>query len=78
MQIINHNYNMDRRWSGERRMILLNEHDLSLYERMATELRQVAADLRSRPNEFAHTSVSAKRLEAYATAIDTNLRVEVA
>ena len=59
-------------------MILLNEHDLSLYERMATELRQVAADLRKRQNELALTSGSASRLEAYASAINTNLRVELA
>ena len=59
-------------------MILLNEHDLSLYERMATELRQVAADLRKRQNELAQKSGSASRLEAYASAINTNLRVELA
>ncbi len=59
-------------------MILLNEHDLSLYERMATELRQVAADLRKRPNDQAPTSGAASRLEAYASAINTNLRVELA
>ena len=69
---------MDWGWIGERRMILLNEHDLSLYERMATELRQVAADLRKRPNEQARKTGAASRLEAYASAINTNLRVELA
>ncbi len=59
-------------------MILLNEHDLSLYERMATELRQVAADLRGRQNELAAKPGTANRLEAYASAINTNLRVELA
>ena len=59
-------------------MILLNEHDLSLYERMATELRQVAAELRNRQNEPVPYSSAANRLEAYASAINTNLRVELA
>lgn len=59
-------------------MILLNEHDLGLYERMAAELRQVAADLRRHADEMPPQSGSAHRLEQYASAINTNLRVELA
>ena len=59
-------------------MILLNDHDLSLYERMAAELRQVAADLRRRQDEVAPQPGTAHRLEQYASAINTNLRVELA
>jgi len=59
-------------------MILPSDHDLSLYERMAAELRQVAADLRIRQHELSLDSGSAKRLEAYASAINTNLAVEQA
>lgn len=59
-------------------MILLNEHDLSLYERMATELRQVAAELRKHQSGPVPKSNAANRLEAYASAINTNLRVELA
>ncbi len=59
-------------------MILLNDHDLSLYERMAAELRQVAADLRRHQDEAPPQSVTAHRLEQYASAINTNLRVELA
>ena len=59
-------------------MILLSERELNLYERMAAELMQVAAELRERQGARSPHSLSANRLEAYATAIDTNLRVEVA
>ena len=59
-------------------MILLSERDLNLYERMAAELLHVAAELRMRQGALSPHSLSANRLEAYASAIDTNLRVEVA
>lgn len=57
-------------------MILLSERELSLYERMAAELLQVAAELRERQGGISPHSLSANRLEAYASAIDTNLKVE--
>lgn len=59
-------------------MVLLSERDLSLYERMAAELIQVAADLRRRQDELSPGPGNASRLEAYASAINTNLRVELA
>lgn len=59
-------------------MILPSERDLSLYERMAAELLHVAADLRKRQHELSLESGTAKRLEAYASAIDTKLTVEQA
>jgi len=59
-------------------MILLNDHDVSLYERMAAELRQVAADLRRHQDEALPQPGTAHRLEQYASAINTNLRVELA
>ena len=59
-------------------MILPSERDLSLYERMAAELMQVAADLRKQQHELSPDSGSANRLEGYASAINTNLTVELA
>lgn len=59
-------------------MMRPSERDISLYERMAAELLQVAADLRNRQNESALDSGSAGRLEAYALAINTKLTVEQA
>lgn len=59
-------------------MIRTNDFDLGLYERMAAELLQVAAELRRRQGEVTSTAGSANRLEAYAGAINTNLRVELA
>ncbi len=59
-------------------MILPSERELSLYERMAAELLQVAADLRKRQHELAPNSGRANRLEGYASAINTNLTVELA
>lgn len=59
-------------------MILPSDRELSLYERMAAELLQVAADLRRRQHELSLDTGSARRLEAYASAINTKLTVEQA
>lgn len=59
-------------------MILPSNRDHSLYERMAAELLQVAANLRKRQHELSLDSGSAQRLETYASAINTKLTVEQA
>ncbi|NNG05577.1 MAG: hypothetical protein HKM95_15960 [Inquilinus sp.] len=59
-------------------MSIWSERDFLLYKRMAAELRQVAADIRIGANATDSRAGCATRLEAYASEIDTELRVEIA
>ena len=58
-------------------MPISNDRDFHLYKHMAAELRQVAADIRQNAQSIDGYANCASRLEAYASAIDTELRVEL-
>ena len=58
-------------------MSIGSDRDFLLYRHMAAELRQVAAEIRLNAKVTDGRAHCASRLEAYASAIDTELRVEL-
>ena len=58
-------------------MSIWSDRDFLLYKHMAAELRQVAADIRQNAKAIDGYAGCASRLEEYASAIDTELRVEL-